>query len=42
MSRLQLAINVTDLDAAIALGALLVVAAAFVGDRLLRAPGSTP
>ena len=30
------------LDAAIALGALLVVAAAFVGDRLMLAPGSTP
>jgi kynurenine 3-monooxygenase len=30
------------LDAAIALGALLVVAAAFVGDRLLRSPGATP
>jgi kynurenine 3-monooxygenase len=30
------------LDAAIALGALLVVAAAFVGDRLLRTPGATP
>ena len=30
------------LDAALALGALLVVAAAFVGDRLLRTPGATP
>ncbi|MFM8642812.1 MAG: hypothetical protein ACKOEP_08260, partial [Phycisphaerales bacterium] len=30
------------LGAAIAIGAMLAVAAAFAGDRLLRAPGGTP